>query len=88
MCAHELNTGDHHAAAWTAVPHQGRVQLPNGTDIPASITSFTRVDERGAFFLMSTPSVWRDAGMTNDGLGLETMMVAVLLHEGSHVMQR
>ncbi len=36
---------------------------------------------------MSTPSVWRAGGVDNPGIGLETMMVAVLLHEGSHVVQ-
>ena len=36
---------------------------------------------------MSTPSVWRAGGVTSSYLDLETLMVAVLLHEGSHVAQ-
>lgn len=34
-----------------------------------------------------TPSVWRAGGVTNEALGLERMMTAVLLHEGAHVAQ-
>ena len=36
---------------------------------------------------MSTPSVWRTDGVDGGPLGLETLMVAVMLHEGSHVAQ-
>jgi hypothetical protein len=52
-----------------------------------SPTCIGRADETHAFFVMSTPSVWQAGGVRNDGLGLETMMVAVLLHEGAHVAQ-
>lgn len=72
---------------WTATPHLGEVRLPNDDAMPAGVTSFASADETHAFFVMSTPSVWRAGGVRNDGLGLETMMVAVLLHEGAHVAQ-
>jgi hypothetical protein len=51
------------------------------------VTSFASAEGERAFFVMSTPSVWRAAGVSNDALGLETMMTGVLLHEGSHVAQ-
>ena len=73
--------------AWIATPHAGGVRLPDGEVIPAGVVSFARAEGGGAFFVMSTPSVWRAAGVTNDALGLETMMTAVLLHEGSHIAQ-
>ncbi|HVK82426.1 MAG TPA: hypothetical protein VM915_17640, partial [Verrucomicrobiae bacterium] len=72
---------------WAAIPHTGEVTLPNGDVMPAGVTSFASADEVRAFFVMSTPSVWQAGGVRNDGLGLETMMVAVLLHEGAHVAQ-
>lgn len=72
---------------WTATPHRGQVTLPNGDVMPAIVTSFARPDEARAFFVMSTPSVWRAGGVTNEALGLERMMTAVLLHEGAHVAQ-
>jgi len=73
--------------AWRATPHTGEVTLPSGTVIPASVTSFAGGDETHIFFVMSTPSVWRAGGVTNEALGLEMMMTAVLLHEGAHVVQ-
>jgi len=72
---------------WTATPHIGEITLPGGQPMPAGVTSFASADGDQAFFVMSTPSVWRAAGVSNDALGLETMMIGVLLHEGSHVAQ-
>lgn len=42
--------------------------------------------EGQTYFVMSTPNVWQAAGV-GEGPGLETSMVAVLLHEVSHVAQ-
>jgi hypothetical protein len=72
---------------WRAWPHGGEVPLPHGGTIPADVTSFAMDDEERAFFVMSTPSVWRAAGKEGNGLDLETLMVAVLLHEGTQVAQ-
>lgn len=72
---------------WNATPHAGEITLPGGDVMPAGVTSFASADGERAFFVMSTPSVWRAAGVRNDALGLETMMTGVLLHEGSHVAQ-
>ncbi len=73
--------------AWTATPHTGEIMLPDGQLMPAGVTSFASAEEGRAFFVMSTPSVWRAAGVSNEALGLEAMMTAVLLHEGAHVAQ-
>lgn len=72
---------------WTATPHSGEITLPDGQAMPAGVTSFASADGERAFFVMSTPSVWRAAGVSNDALGLEIMMTGVLLHEGAHVAQ-
>lgn len=73
--------------AWNAYRHDGTVTLPDGNKMPAAVTSFTSADDDRAFFVMSTPSVWRTGGVDGGPLGLETLMVAVMLHEGSHVAQ-
>jgi hypothetical protein len=73
--------------AWSATLHSGEITLPDSQAVPAGVTSFASAEGDHAFFVMSTPSVWRAAGVTNDALGLETMMIGVLLHEGSHVAQ-
>lgn len=75
------------AVRWTAAPHTGEITLPTGETMPAGVVSFASADGARAFFVMSTPSIWRAAGVSNEALGLETMMTAVLLHEGSHVAQ-
>lgn len=72
---------------WQSARHRGTILLPNGDEMPAGVTSFTSANDDSAFFVMSTPSVWRDGGIDGDPLGLENLMVAVLLHEGSHVVQ-
>mgnify|MGYP006200749659 CR=1 FL=1 len=71
---------------WTAKPHSGEIVLPNGSTMPAGVTSFASGDEGSYFFVMSTPTVWEAAGV-GQGQSLETLMVAVMLHEGSHVAQ-
>ena len=72
---------------WSAAAHTGEITLPDGQAMPAGVTSFASAEGGRAFLVMSTPSVWRAAGASNDALGLEAMMTAVVLHEGSHVAQ-
>jgi hypothetical protein len=43
-------------------------------------------DHTRVFFVMALPSIWRAGGVQSE-LGLETMMVAVLVHEMAHVRQ-
>jgi hypothetical protein len=71
---------------WTASPHQGTIRLPDGSEMPAGVTSFASGDKGLLYFVMSTPTVWEAAGV-GEGAALERLMVAVLLHEGSHVAQ-
>jgi hypothetical protein len=74
--------------AWTARVHGDKVQLPDGSKIPVGVISFSGSDPKsGNFFVMSTPSIWRAAGKTGKGTALETLMTAVMLHEGTHVAQ-
>ena len=76
------------ANRWTARPHGGEVELPDGNKLPVGVISFSGSDpKKGNFFVMSTPSVWRAAGKDGKGTSLETLMTAVMLHEGTHVAQ-
>ncbi len=74
-------------ATYAARPHGELVTLPDGRDIPVGPTSFTHSQGDRTFFVMSLPSVWRATGVDPGVFGLEALMTAVLLHEGSHVVQ-
>lgn len=75
------------AAEWSGNQHNGSISLPDGKSIPAGITSFAAPAGKDAFFVMAAPSIWRDGGVKGGELPLEKLMTAVLLHEGSHVLQ-
>ena len=78
------------ARTWTARAFTGEVPMPNGETTRAGVTSFAMGDDRTGenFFVMSTPSVWRAANKSENGLGsLELLMTAVVLHEATHVAQ-
>jgi hypothetical protein len=85
--ANALTAADARDAIWTAAPHSGMILLPDGDQMPAGVTSFTSATDSLTYFVMATPSVWRAGGVDGGPLGLETLMVAVLLHEVSHVAQ-
>jgi hypothetical protein len=71
---------------WTAAGHAGEITLPDGTRVPAAVTSFASGEEGARYFVMAAPTVWRAAGV-GAGQDLERMLVTVLLHEASHVAQ-
>lgn len=71
---------------WTASPHTGTVSLPDGSEVDAGVTSYASGEKGLTYFVMSTPSVWAAAGV-GEGTSLSNTMVAVLLHEASHVAQ-
>lgn len=72
---------------WTSAPHSGEIPIPDGARIPAGVTSFAGDSNGTAFFVMSTPSLWRANGVPGGPMGLENLMTAVLLHESAHVAQ-
>lgn len=71
---------------WTASPHAGTIALPDGSEVEAGVTSYVSGKEDHRYLVMSTPSVWEAAGV-GKGDDLRGLMIAVLLHEGSHVAQ-
>lgn len=66
--------------AW---PHEDGMAVVEGDKLPIGPISFAN-DSGG--FVMSLPSVWREAGVQS-GLGLEALMEGVLLHEIMHTRQ-
>jgi hypothetical protein len=70
---------------WSASRHHGNVTLPDGSVLPVGVISFAGSVGDGAFFVMSTPSVWRAGNVSGRGTTLENLMTAVLLHEATHV---
>jgi len=73
---------------WRAAPHGGEVALPGGGAVPARVVSFASPYDRDrqAFMVMGLPDLWR-AGGVRSGMGLETMMTAVFIHEMTHTRQ-
>jgi hypothetical protein len=61
--------------------------LPGGQRLKPQVISFANSSDGHAFFVMSTPSVWRAAGKSGKGTTLEKLMTFVMLHEGTHVAQ-
>lgn len=84
--ADALASSDARPATWSVAAHAGSIPLPDGTQLPVGVTSFTSGKDGSYWFVMSTPSVW-EAGGVGSGPSLATTMVAVLLHEASHVAQ-
>ena len=73
-------------AEWTTETHSGEIVLPDGKPLPSGVVSFASGEDGRFFFVMSTPSVWEAAGV-GEGEDLRRMMVAVMIHEASHVAQ-
>ena len=71
---------------WTSGAHSGKIALPDGSEIPVGVISFTSGNKGLTYFVMSTPSVWQ-AAHVGAGPDLERTMVGVMLHEASHVAQ-
>jgi hypothetical protein len=69
---------------WIATLHQGKVRLPDGSDIPVGVASAASHDDKSdtTFFVMALPSVWEAAGIpiSGDSNGLR----GVFLHEFAH----
>ncbi len=82
-CTFTIFQGD--LGAMKGIPHKGKVRLPDDGSVPAGPIAFAGFN--GApYFVMSLPSVWRDAGVTSM-VGLERFLHGVLLHEMMHTRQ-
>ncbi|MEO8379142.1 MAG: hypothetical protein ABI779_05720 [Acidobacteriota bacterium] len=84
--ANAFSSPNAQGVTWIASPHSGTIALPDGSEIPSGVTSYASGKEGQRYFVMSTPTVWQAAGV-GEGAALQRTMVAVMLHEGSHVAQ-
>jgi len=82
-CTFTVHQGD--LGGMKAVAHKGKVRLPDGGAVPVGPIAFAGFKGE-SYFVMSLPSVWRDAGVTSM-VGLERFLHGVLLHEMMHVRQ-
>jgi hypothetical protein len=71
---------------WIAIPHEGKIRLPDGKQVDAGVTSFaSQVEKSGErFFVMALPTVWQAAGINKLG---DAGLTGVFLHEFSHTRQ-
>ena len=84
--ADALSSQTAEGVTWTHSAHDGQVTLPNGNTLPVGVTTFASGEGGMFFFVMSTPTVWEAAGI-GEGEDLRRTMVAVFLHESSHIAQ-
>lgn len=75
------------ASAFVGKPHGGKVKLPGGDEIPATVTSFALHEEDQAYIVMALPSIWQEAKVRGGDIGILRLVTAVLLHEASHGVQ-
>jgi hypothetical protein len=77
--------------SWSGQLHHGTITLPDGGSIKPQVISFagSSVGSTGtkSFFVMSTPTIWREGVKSGKGTTLENLMTAVMLHEATHVAQ-
>jgi hypothetical protein len=83
-CSFEAKEGT--GMHWVGTPHQGKIRVPDGTEVDAGVVSFASQDGKSGerFFVMALPSVWRTAGLTKLG---DSGLTGVFLHEFSHTRQ-
>lgn len=72
---------------WRKAPHQGKITLPNGQEVPVGLMSFAAPGKDKVFFVMGAPDFWQNAGVQSKELGLDKMLVGVFLHEFAHTRQ-
>lgn len=73
----------------SVVRHNGKVHLPNGTDIPAEImaAAFHTQDRKTTFFALATLDLWRRHPQASKDPQLEKRLLGVVLHEIMHTRQ-
>ena len=68
---------------WRALAHGGSLTLPDSSQVPIDLMSFTSaVPDGGPFFVMAAPSYWAERGH-----GQELALTGVFLHEFAHTRQ-
>ncbi|MEQ9232010.1 MAG: hypothetical protein RIF46_15105, partial [Cyclobacteriaceae bacterium] len=73
---------------WFKKTHNGMLTFPDGSTKKIGIMAFARQNESGApFFVMPLTSYWYQNNVDDHGLGLDTLVLCVFLHEFTHTQQ-
>lgn len=68
---------------WRALAHGGSLTLPDSSEVPIQLMSFTNIARHtGPFFVMAAPSYWAQMGH-----GQEPGLTGIFLHEFAHTRQ-
>jgi len=74
--------------SWIKKVHNGKITLPDNSEIEVRITSFASQLENGRpYFVMPLTSYWLKNKVDDHGIGIETLVTCVFLHEFGHTQQ-
>ncbi|CAM3820936.1 hypothetical protein FLGE108171_15790 [Flavobacterium gelidilacus] len=74
--------------SWIKKMHNGKITLPDNSEIEVRITSFASQLENGSpYFVMPLTSFWLKNKVDDHGIGIETLVTCVFLHEFGHTQQ-
>jgi len=70
-------------------PHPGRLQLPNGVDVPAAVKASTALYRNGRvpFFVMSLPALWQSDPHYARAPNRAEYLQGIMIHELTHTRQ-
>ncbi len=73
---------------WTKKIHNGKIMLPDSTEAEIKVMSFASQLKNGSpYFVMPLTSYWQKNKIDDHGIGLETLVTCVFLHEFGHTQQ-
>ncbi len=75
---------------WVKYKHNDKLTLPNGQITPIKVMSFAGKGKKGSnqiFFVMGTPSFWKQNQIQSDELGDKNLYTGIFLHEFAHSQQ-
>jgi hypothetical protein len=73
---------------WWKKKYQDSIMLPDGRMVEAGLMSFAAADKNNhPFFVMPLITIWQQAGVKSEELGLDNLVTGVFLHEFSHSQQ-
>ncbi len=70
------------------VSHSGKIALPDGGEVPASLLSFAATYDQGksSFLISALPSVWRKAPHLQSEPNVNRLAASVFVHEMTHTL--
>lgn len=73
---------------WIKKAHKDKITLPDSTETDVRVMSFASQLKNGhPFFVMPLTSYWRKNKVNDHGIGIDTLVTCVFLHEFGHTQQ-